>query len=56
LLKKIYEYIVPHEHEVTKMFIIPSKEEVLALEKGKIKAAIITDFILSVEIVIICLR
>jgi predicted DNA repair protein MutK len=25
------------------------KEEVLALEKGKIKAAIITDFILSVE-------
>jgi predicted DNA repair protein MutK len=38
-LKKIYEYIVPHEHEVTKMFIIPSKEEVLALEKGKNKSS-----------------
>ena len=54
--EKIYEYIVPHEHEVTTIeTIIPSKEEVLTLEKGKIKAAIITDFILSVEIVIIAL-
>jgi predicted DNA repair protein MutK len=34
---------------------IPSKEEVLTLEKRKIKAAIVTDFILSVEIVIIAL-
>lgn len=54
--EKIYEYIIPHEHEVTKIdTIIPSKEEVLALEKGKIKAAILTDFILSIEIVIIAL-
>ncbi len=55
--EKIYEYFVPHakpegikpeEKELT-------KEEVLALEKSKIKSAILTDFILSVEIVIIAL-
>jgi predicted DNA repair protein MutK len=54
--EKIYEYIIPHEQAVTTIESkIPSKEEVLTLEKGKIKAAIVTDFILSVEIVIIAL-
>jgi predicted DNA repair protein MutK len=53
--EKIYEYIIPHEQAVTTIESkIPSKEE-LTLEKGKIKAAIVTDFILSVEIVIIAL-
>ncbi len=55
-VEKIYEYFVPHEHEkelgVTKKL---TKEEVLAKENSKIKSAIITDFILSVEIVIIAL-
>ena len=54
--EKIYEYLVPHSHsekvlEKTSL----SKEEILDLEKGKIKSAIVTDFILSVEIVIIAL-
>jgi predicted DNA repair protein MutK len=54
--EKIYEYIIPHEQAVTTIESkIPSKEEVLTLEKRKIKAAIVTDFILSVEIVIIAL-
>lgn len=53
---KVYEYLFPHSHkrESPKVESI-SKAEVLAREKGKIKSAIITDFILSVEIVIIAL-
>lgn len=55
--EKIYEYFVPHEHEEssinTKANLTP--EEVVALEKKKVKSAIVTDFILSVEIVIIAL-
>ena len=54
--EKIYEFIVPHKNE--KSGITDSKlseEEVLELEKEKIKSAIFTDFILSVEIVIIAL-
>lgn len=56
--EKIYEYFVPHTHEdnlkldVTE---VPSEEEILQLEQSKVKSAIITDFILSVEIVIIAL-
>lgn len=54
--EKIYEFFVPHAHEsempLTKEL---SKEEVLKMEKQKVKSAIITDFILSVEIIIIAL-
>lgn len=54
--EKVYEYFVPHAHEKVQLeqgeF---SKEEILALEKTKIKSAIVTDFILSIEIVIIAL-
>lgn len=55
-VEKIYEFFVPHEHtkeviENTNM----SKEDQLIAEKKKIKSAIFTDFILSVEIVIIAL-
>jgi predicted DNA repair protein MutK len=54
--EKIYEYVFPHEHAVEKINTTPlSDEEILALEKGKIKSAVVTDFILSVEIVIIAL-
>jgi predicted DNA repair protein MutK len=54
--EKIYEYFVPHSHQKKDVVRkILTKEEVLALEKSKIKSAILTDFILSVEIVIIAL-
>lgn len=54
--EKIYEWIFPHAHPKTKIAAIElTKEEILALEKDKIRAAIVTDFILSVEIVIIAL-
>lgn len=54
--EKIYEYLVPHKHE-NKVELIEnlSEEEILKREKEKIKSAIVTDFILSVEIVIIAL-
>ncbi|SCY02414.1 hypothetical protein SAMN05192588_0780 [Nonlabens sp. Hel1_33_55] len=54
--EKIYEWIFPHAQPATD---IPpqemTEEEILAHEKEKIRAAIVTDFILSVEIVIIAL-
>lgn len=54
--EKIIEFFFPHSHE-NKVETLEelSEEQVLALEKVKIKAAIVTDFILSVEIVIIAL-
>ncbi|CAH8295147.1 hypothetical protein EV196_108102 [Mariniflexile fucanivorans] len=55
-VEKIVEYFVPHNHEVTKIEEVnPSEEDVLLIEKKKIKSAVLTDFILSVEIVIIAL-
>jgi len=54
--EKIHAYIFPHPAEKEeKLDLTLSKEEVLALEKKKIKSAITTDFILSVEIVIIAM-
>jgi len=54
--EKIYEFIIPHktEEKIAAREDI-SAEELLKIEKSKIKSAIITDFILSVEIVIIAL-
>jgi predicted DNA repair protein MutK len=54
--EKIYEYFFPHEH-FTKVTAVEdlTTEEVMAAEKVKVKSAIVTDFILSVEIVIIAL-
>ena len=54
-VEKIYEFLVPHEQNVVKMPEKMEKAEILELEKEKIKSAIVTDFILSVEIVIIAL-
>lgn len=55
--EKIYEYIVPHKHEESEGITSQTftEEEILEAEKGKVKSAILTDFILSVEIVIIAL-
>ncbi|MEZ2413676.1 DUF808 domain-containing protein [Muriicola sp. E247] len=54
--EKIYEYFVPHEHtHIPADLKVESKSEILAMEKKKIKSAIVTDFILSIEIVIIAL-
>lgn len=55
--EKVYEYFVPHKHPKTNVETKQnlSKEEIIQLEKDKIKSAIVTDFILSVEIVIIAL-
>lgn len=54
--EKIYEWIFPHKHEEDIHDLQDlTKEEMLAHEKEKIKSAILTDFILSVEIVIIAL-
>lgn len=54
--EKIFEYFFPHEHPKHKISLEPlTEEQILAFEKTKIKSAIVTDFILSVEIVIIAL-
>lgn len=54
--EKIYEFLVPHPPENTATELKEMTEsEILEVEKTKIKSAILTDFILSVEIVIIAL-
>jgi len=55
--EKIYEFVFPHEHEESEGITneVLTEEQILEAEKGKIKSAIVTDFILSVEIVIIAL-
>ncbi|MGC1515865.1 MAG: DUF808 domain-containing protein [Maribacter sp.] len=54
--EKIYEYFVPHAHATVAISEkVPTEAEILEMEKAKIKSAILTDFILSVEIVIIAL-
>ncbi|MFN5462241.1 MAG: DUF808 family protein, partial [Bacteroidota bacterium] len=54
--EKIFAYLIPHTKEKEKASVVDlSPEEVLTLEKKKIKSAITTDFILSVEIVIIAM-
>lgn len=54
--EKIYEYFFPHKHATIENIVQDFTEaEILSLEKDKIKSAIVTDFILSVEIVIIAL-
>lgn len=54
--EKIYEFLVPHKKEhKTELIEEITPEEVLAFEKIKIKSAIRTDFILSLEIIIIAM-
>ncbi|UTW64571.1 DUF808 domain-containing protein [bacterium SCSIO 12741] len=54
--EKVYEVFVPHhpDEKPTKSVDL-SEEELMVVEKKKVKSAVITDFILSVEIVIIAL-
>jgi predicted DNA repair protein MutK len=55
-VEKIYEYFFHRQERSHIVNLEPkSKEEVLAQEKEKVKSAIITDFILSIEIIIIAL-
>ena len=55
-VEKIYEFLVPEQHQSSEA-LKPELETLdpVALEKKKIKSAILTDFILSVEIIIIAL-
>ncbi len=54
--EKIYEYFFPHAHKKkVEAQQNLTEEEILKIEKKKIKSAIITDFILSVEIIVIAL-
>jgi predicted DNA repair protein MutK len=54
--EKIYEFLFHREHAATETIIKEyTEDEILSFEKDKIKSAIVTDFILSVEIVIIAL-
>lgn len=55
-VEKIAEYFLPHKHNVAKIEEANlSEEAIVLLEKKKIKSAVFTDFILSIEIVIIAL-
>lgn len=55
-VEKIYEFIIPsHKDKVVAARQNLSEKQLLTIEKEKIKSAIFTDFILSVEIVIIAL-
>ena len=52
--EKIHEMVVPHKHDNNETVSAKmSVEEVLSIEKTKVKSAIVTDFILSLEIIII---
>ncbi len=54
--EKIYEYLFPdEERNILHVREKLSKEEFLIHEKKKVKSAIVTDFILSIEIIVITL-
>ncbi|WP_339916389.1 DUF808 domain-containing protein [Yeosuana marina] len=55
-VEKVVEFFMPHKHTVVETIKESiAEDELLVVEKKKIKSAIVTDFILSVEIVIIAL-
>jgi len=54
-MEKIYEYFYPHQKKHIGELAELSEEDFLKVENEKIKSAITTDFILSIEIVIIAL-
>ena len=53
--EKIIEYFVPHHTKHAQEKKQLTQEEILVIEKEKVKGAILTDFILSIEIVIMAL-
>jgi len=52
--EKIYEYFVPHVTIKEKIEVL-SREKILEYEAKKVKSAILTDLILSIEIIVIAL-
>lgn len=54
-VEKIYHVFTRRSHEVPAAEIVSDKSELLRIEKSKIKSAVFTDFILSIEIVMIAL-
>lgn len=55
-VEKIAHYLMPHKHKVAEVTDgVVLEEDTLLAEKKKVKSAILTDFILSIEIVIISL-
>jgi predicted DNA repair protein MutK len=54
--EKIYEFFVPLDKtHIPSEIVAPNESDILEIEKTKIKSAILTDFILSIEIIIIAL-
>ena len=53
--EKIYEYLYPHKEDILHVRENFTQEEILKHEAKKVKSAILTDFILSIEIVILAL-
>jgi len=53
--EKIFEYFVPHTEVKENVLALEDEKEFLAYENKKVKSAILTDFILSIEIIIIAL-
>ena len=53
--EKIAEFFFPHHKETLHKAIDSSDADLLKYEKKKVKSAILTDFILSIEIIIIAL-
>jgi len=54
--EKVLEWVFPHEHPEIAAQVSADRNEILQKESAKIKAAIRTDFILSIEIVVIALE
>lgn len=54
-VEKIYHVFTHRTHEVPAAEIVNDKSELLRIEKSKIKSAVFTDFILSIEIIMIAL-
>lgn len=54
--EKVLEWFMPHEKPAVVAEVTTDRAEILQREAGKIKAAVRTDFILSVEIVVIALE
>jgi predicted DNA repair protein MutK len=54
--EKVYEWFVPHEKKEIAAQESSDPKEIVQREKAKIKAAVRTDFILSIEIVVITLE
>ena len=54
-IEKIREYIFPHASTTVSVVEVTDEKELLVIEKQRVKSAILVDFILSVEIVILAL-